>query len=71
MFVKCWASNTGAGQYTLSPSQYFMLRYLHVCFLFGFEPFFSDDIYIYIYIYIYSTYNIQYKTIEKKTIRKT
>ena len=29
MSVKCWASVTGAGQYSFSPSQYFILSYLH------------------------------------------
>ena len=31
MSVKCWASVAGAGQYLFSPSQYFILPYLHAC----------------------------------------
>ena len=64
MSVKCWASVAGAGQYPSSPSQYFMLKYLHDFFnLFFFQISYN-------YIYIHSTHNIQYRTKENKTIRK-
>ena len=56
--------NVGPASYPFNPSQYFILRYLHVCFLL---LLFVLD---FIYIYIHSTYNIQYRRKENKTIRK-
>ena len=58
MSVKCCASDAGAGQYPFSPSQYFMLRYLHVfCF---FLLFFQIP-----YIYTFTVHTI-YSTEQKK-----
>ena len=64
MSVKCWDSVAGAGQYPLSPSQYFMLRYLHVFFCVFLTLFFFEILYIYIYTF---TVHTIYSTERKKT----